>query len=357
MMSNYKLNIALKIILIMVAFPFFAHADTVILKTGEKIESRKVWEEGGKIRFYYHGLIASVSRNEVDRVEVKKQEPKGPHSTQEKKIDNGRFIEDDVEKDLTADVPGKKIDRIEAKRNDLNGSASAQDKKISTRKAIIDNIKTDVPYIKTKLEKRPSMPADNKDNEKSEGNKQKFATQPRKPKDYTLKDNRSFADWMRLGDFRDVPWGAKLKSTKGLVKLKKDGGLEGVKEYCRLGDVLEFEGLELKSVVYAFWQDSLFTVTLWTEAYPNYIALRKWAFKLFGEGRQNSKSDERFFWSDDTADRMLEYIEEGRYGMLWMRSKHLDRQYKLAKLSGPISYSRWALKNGLARQESETSKQ
>jgi hypothetical protein len=35
---------------------------------------------------------------------------------------------------------------------------------------------------------------------------------------------------------------------------------------------------------------------------------------------------------------MLEYIKSGEFGLLWIRSKVLDRQLKLSELSGPITY-------------------
>lgn len=45
-----------------------AHADTIVLNTGETFVSSQVWEDGDKIRFNMHGLIVNVNKADVERI-------------------------------------------------------------------------------------------------------------------------------------------------------------------------------------------------------------------------------------------------------------------------------------------------
>jgi hypothetical protein len=38
---------------------------------------------------------------------------------------------------------------------------------------------------------------------------------------------------------------------------------------------------------------------------------------------------------------MLEYINESRHGMLWLRSKEMDRQRRSSQLKSHASYLKW----------------
>ncbi|MGD8961359.1 MAG: hypothetical protein PVH43_02520 [Desulfobacterales bacterium] len=138
--------------------------------------------------------------------------------------------------------------------------------------------------------------------------------------------------------FRDLRWGQKASSVEGLQKIDTQPDLDGMIQYYRPDDVLKIAKVELKSIVYLFWYEKLYTVTIWTEGRQNYIALREEVFRQFGKGRKSDKHHERYIWSEKKTDRMLEYIESGEFGLLWLRSKVLDRQLKLSELSGPISY-------------------
>jgi hypothetical protein len=48
---DLKVNLTITTILLLVFFPIFTSADTVILKTGEAIETNKAWEQDDKIFF------------------------------------------------------------------------------------------------------------------------------------------------------------------------------------------------------------------------------------------------------------------------------------------------------------------
>ena len=158
------------------------------------------------------------------------------------------------------------------------------------------------------------------------------------------------ADFGTSDGFRDLPWGSKL-SEAGMVKAESDTGLAGVVEFVRPHDLLRIGEAELTNIIYSFWHDQLYTVTIWTQNYSNYEALRSAAFERFGEGSRRNESIERYIWSDRLTDRMLEYVKDGEYGMLWMRSRDLDRNLKLSKYDASISYIKWLRSRELERKQ------
>lgn len=146
---------------------------------------------------------------------------------------------------------------------------------------------------------------------------------------------------LRIDGFDDLTWGAGLGKVRGLEKKQGDSGLKDVIEYVRPKDRLELGDAALQSIVYAFWRDQLYTVTVWTRGLSNFKALRQAAIKQFGPGACPDPSIQKYLWSDGPSDMMLEYSQESQNGMLWMRGKELDRKFKLAKINGPTSYLKW----------------
>ena len=146
---------------------------------------------------------------------------------------------------------------------------------------------------------------------------------------------------LRKDGFCDLQWGRKLVSVGGLEKKQTISDLDGVVEYIRPTDPTNIENANLKSIIYAFWQEQLYTVTIWTEGHSNYTALREAVFKAFGPGIRNDATRERYLWSDDLSDIMLDYTKNGQYGMLWLRSKELDHQCRSSRLKSHASLLKW----------------
>ena len=146
---------------------------------------------------------------------------------------------------------------------------------------------------------------------------------------------------LRKDGYCDLHWGRNLVSVAGLQKKQTISELDGVVEYIRPADPLNIDDVALKSVVYAFWRDRLYTVTVWTEGYSNYTALRDAVFKEFGPGTRNDFTRERYVWSDEVSDIMLDYAKDGQYGMLWLRSKEMDHQCRSSRLKGHASLLKW----------------
>ena len=151
---------------------------------------------------------------------------------------------------------------------------------------------------------------------------------------------------IRKDGFCDLQWGRTASSVEGLRIRQSISDLDDVVEYVRSIDFLKIGDAALESVVYSFWQDQLYTVTVWTRDYSNFIALRDAVFKEFGPGIRNDSTRERYLWSDALSDIMLDYTQDGRYGMLWLRSKELDRRCKSSQLKGPASYLKWMRSRG-----------
>ena len=116
---------------------------------------------------------------------------------------------------------------------------------------------------------------------------------------------------------------------------------EGVAEYRQTIENLKFGQAVLSSMHYAFWRDRLYMLTLRTRGHTNYIALRDEVFRQFGKGLRADQALERFLWTDEPSDMMLEYTKSDQQGMLWLRSSQMDRQYKLAQVRSQASYLKW----------------
>ena len=218
-----------------------------------------------------------------------------------------------------ASISKKDVLRIERKIIDQSDSSANFSQKTKKSSAKVTNVTEKIPQ---------------KDAKRAEG--RKSIKQVSKPKlsEKTLNHNKQ-------NGFRDLNWGVNLVTLKDFVELKSDTGLEEVKEYVRENDTLKLGDAELKSIVYSFWRDQFYTVTVWTEGKTNYISLRNELFKQFGTGQRNDPSLERYLWSDASTDRMLKFMKDTQTGMLWMRSKKIDRRYKLTKLNVPSTYLKW----------------
>jgi hypothetical protein len=287
--------------LLPVLIPWLAFADIIVFHSGKPMEVEQAWEEGDKIFFYLKGFKASISKQEVLRIE-RKIIGRGDSSGNSKKTKSPSA--------KVADIAKK--DSRQAKVN-----TSPQQRLPPKPPEITLN------HSKTRITK--------KDTSSAKVNKSPKQMLHSKPPKITL-------DHSEQEGFRDLNWGANLAALKNFVELKSDTGLAEVKEYIREGDKLKLGDADLKSIVYSFWRDQFYTVTVWTEGKTNYISLRNEAFKKFGTGQRSDQSLERYLWSDASTDRMLKFMKDTQVGMLWMRSKKIDRRYKLTKLNVPSSY-------------------
>ena len=225
--------------------PLFSYADTIFLKDGTSLETKRTWEKDDKIMFFKEDLVTSIKKSDIERIE----------------------------------------------KANSDHSASSRIKK-------------------------------NKD-----------------------------ADFEQPDGFRDLHWGSKLSDIIGMVKIETDTGMAGVEQYFRADDVLQIGEAKIDKIIYSFWHEKLYSVTIWTQSYSNYKALRNVVFKQFGKGSRRDESLERYIWLDRLTDRMLEYVKGGEHGMLWMRSRNLDRRLKLSKYDASISYIKWLKSRDLEKSQ------
>jgi hypothetical protein len=146
---------------------------------------------------------------------------------------------------------------------------------------------------------------------------------------------------LRNDGFGDLTWGVEVSEVDGLEKKEVTRGFDDVIEYVRSQDILKIGDAALSSIIYSFWRNRLYMVTIWTEEYSNYTALCDKVFKQFGPGHQIEPPREMYLWSGTPSDMMLEYINGSRHGMLWLRSKEMDRQRRSSQLKSHASYLKW----------------
>jgi len=149
----------------------------------------------------------------------------------------------------------------------------------------------------------------------------------------------------RKDGFRDLRWGVKKTIVSGLQKRTVETGLDDVIEYDRPSDPLKIGNAELVSIIYAFWKDELYTVTILTQGQSNYKQLRDMVFEHYGKGYRCHESLERYLWSAGPTDVLLKHDETSQQGTLWLRSRELDRKFKLSKMNGHTSYLKWMNSN------------
>ena len=267
---NLRLNFTIAIIALLFFFPIPTSADTVILKTGETIETSEVWEQGDKIFFYLFGQVLSIHQKDVQQIKRTK-----------------------LDRNKSSQKPKKKETFLSLKNNE----SSRKDQTLNEDKQ--KSLRTGSPIAYNKVTKS-----------------------------------------INLNGFLHFRWEDNISSFEGLEKINTEADLDGIMEYFRPKDVLRLGKAKLKSIVYSFWHDKLYAVTIWTQSHFNYFALREEVFNQFGKGRKSDKHHERYIWSEGQTDRMLEYIKSGEYGLLWLRSKKMYRRFKLSELSGPIAYLR-----------------
>jgi hypothetical protein len=101
--------------------------------------------------------------------------------------------------------------------------------------------------------------------------------------------------------YNGIVWGTDISALKGMKVAGVRPGSPDTKIYKRDGERLRFGKVELKSVEYQFFKGKFQAVTLKVKDLAHYVALKREAFKRFGEGRDLSPLAERYFWDGPTS--------------------------------------------------------
>ena len=190
---------------------------------------------------------------------------------------------------IKAGIPQSKVSRVETDSNDRNKTVAGRNQTKDDLKRIVGK-STRVSPDRIKDAARKSINASE-----------------------TVDPNETCSALRRDG-FCDLQWERRLSSVDGLVKKQTVSDLDDVVEYVRPNDILIIGDAALESVIYAFWLDQLYTVTIWTKGCDNFTALREAVFSEFGPGIRNDLTHERYLWSDTLSDIMLDYIPDAQSG-------------------------------------------
>jgi hypothetical protein len=264
---SFSINSACLLWILLVLTPQSIRADEIIMTTGEKFSSEKVWEENGSIRFNMHGLIVSVDKSEVAHIIRNQASPQpAPESTVPTRP---APLQESANKDATPIIKP-----LEAPRHAANAPSYREPKRL----------------------KKPDK-----------------SMQPHQISGTGL-----------VG----IRWHLTPSDFPGLKKLDTEPLYGGIDKYYRPDEKMRLGTAALAGKVYGFWRDHLYTITMWTEGPPAYERLKKAVFDHYGRGRKNSNGLERYVWTDPTTDRMLEFDSKLDVGLFWMRSRMLDKKIK-----------------------------
>lgn len=253
--------------LLLVLTPLSIMADEVIMTTGEKFSSEKVWEENGNIRFNMHGLIVSVDKSEVAHI--------------------------------------------------IRNVADPQPTPESTAPAMPAPLQKPAKENATPIIKPLEAP-------RQAANE----TRTRKPKRLKKPDESVQQDKISGTGLVGIRWHLMPSDLPGLVKLDTEPLYGGIERYYRPDEDMQLGTAGLDGKVYGFWRDRLYTITMWAEGPPAYKRLKKAVFDHYGRGRKNSNGLERYVWTNPTTDRLLEFDSKLDTGLFWMRSRILDEKIK-----------------------------
>ena len=98
-------------------FPVTSAAETIILKNGNSIETDKVWEEEGQIKFYRFGGVAGFPKNQVLRIEP--ELPDGKRHEVQDRPDSTGADELDQESEILSEVRALYVELIDFKDDAL----------------------------------------------------------------------------------------------------------------------------------------------------------------------------------------------------------------------------------------------
>jgi hypothetical protein len=264
-------------------------AEWIILTSGEKFQTDHSWQEEGRIKFRLNGLVVSVPEGDVARV-IKPGSKNGAPAVGDKASQPPPAAPR-----MTASAPQTLRDqRRERLQNALRLPPPQAGRASDTpRPTTLKQARTH-PTIPDSTAEPPAMAP---------------SAEP--------------APRSTQGVFRDLAWGMRPSSMPGLLLSQTNPAYGGVDEFFYPEEELKLGEALLNGIVYGFWQNRLYTITIWTDGRPRYEKLRKWVLDTYGPGHQRSQAVERRIWFGDGSDRMLEFDEALNTGIFWMRSHKL----------------------------------
>lgn len=261
--------------------PLSANADWVVLKSGEKFQTDRSWSEDGRLKFRLNGLVVSVPESDVANVVAPNTAP-----------------------------PAQAASPIPAPVN--TSPTASLNRELRLQGALqLPPPQTQLGAIKTSPKSLRSTLTSNTTQNRKSGSSSGQPTPP-----------------PSRGVFRELAWGMRPSSIPGLLFSKTDPAYGGVDEFYHPDEVLQLGPAPITGIVYGFWQNRLYTITVWADGRPSYEKLRQWVIDTYGPGHESKKSVDRQVWYGNGSDRLLEFDEALNTGIFWLRSEKLHARIK-----------------------------
>jgi hypothetical protein len=231
-----------------------AQADEVVLTSGERFTSEKIWEEKGKIRFNMNGLVVSVEKADV--ASINRHDGAAPSFAQPG----------------PATLPPSPMHRQ--------------------------------PAPKARSTAKPTRPAPPP------------AKQPASaPARSSIQKSGDHQNIKGIG-FAGIAWHMRPTDLPGLAKIKTEEIYGGIDQYWQPDGPLSLGDVLLDGLVFGFWQNRLYTIMMWVDGKPGYERLKQVIFQRYGPGQKGKNSKDRYVWvKDKTTDRLLEFDAERNIGI------------------------------------------
>jgi hypothetical protein len=125
--------------------------------------------------------------------------------------------------------------------------------------------------------------------------------------------------------FRGQKFGTPFSEFQGLTLERDDGDL---KLYTKKDEHLQLGPVKLETIVYHFFQDKFFAVSLHTQDRENTLRLLRVAQAAFGQGnqRENAKDDLDKSWLGRTAEAFFTVNPKTEEGSLLLRDNQIGSQ-------------------------------
>ncbi|RJQ81451.1 MAG: hypothetical protein C4519_08770 [Desulfobacteraceae bacterium] len=268
MMSKLTIGLA---VLTMASHLVYAQADEILMTSGERFTSSRVWEEGDRIRFSMQGLVVSVDKREVAAIIQSKD-----------------------------------------KGGDLHTEAG---------QALPPASASELPEIQ-----RARTRSEEHNEVRRAGVQMAPASSRKKEAGFSSSQNKS-ATTKGIG-LNGFFWGMFSQALPGLEKVHTDPAFGGIDQYQRPGQALLFGDAPLDGWVYGFWNDQLYSIMMWADGRRGYERMRDEVFSRYGRGTRSKSTAERHIWAEQDTQRMLEFDPTLKTGILIMRSRELHDRIK-----------------------------
>lgn len=125
--------------------------------------------------------------------------------------------------------------------------------------------------------------------------------------------------------FRGLKWGTHISELTDMSLIESNGD---IKIYVHKNDKMQFGDAKLKEIVYAFYKDRLFSVSIRYSSYLNYLKLKQIFFRLYGNGNQPNIYMKRYLWIGSAVDISLEYKEMPNKGKIYYFYKPIANEIR-----------------------------